>query len=659
MATWDRYKQPTTGLEVKSFLGDFFTIRSYCDDPQGGVFVSKEPVCKLLVTPLSVFINQNFTWDISDSVSSTGTIDTFDIDFDGATSGGDIVAGDWSVDPLTNTNQYTAAGHFTIVATVTDTLGNQSKEARIPVIAIDGTSEGIADESLQRVYIGTTDTGCFVMTPSSPPAASNTGLSGDDLKFRDMKVNPYTADDVNGNHYLLAATKNGLAHSIDGAANWLTISKATLGDPKNTAGDGTPPVTADLDQIGVSFDPQSSTRWYALRTNATRSWIYFSDDSGVTWDNEQVNRLLWGSTTVILTGGGNAFNLSHAKLDTDKSIATFNDNNINMGARVIDVSAGITLGTLSTLITGTNQGGSIDQANTDKAIVAYGDPSASDAGRVRVLTVSGTTITQQTATTFDTLIPLGRHVRIGITPDGTKGCIAYTKTGVGMRLCRITISGNSVTADSPVTHTAHASDGFPLCLRALDNDKILFWYGDNVSDQLFHAQVIDVSGTISQGAVSDLATFGPTVSTEMEENCLTALSATRAVAIFRDALGFKTYMVGINVSGSIVSFDTPVQVGSNTDNSGIDAISDTRGVMAIAESNRIGETFNDTDGVLTEGSIITDSVNISNAYPIFTGNNRAIVLFNNDSTLEANAVILNLVSAGTHSAGGIPGSILV
>lgn len=657
MATWDRYKQPTTGLEVKSYLGDIFTVRSYCDDPQGDVFVSKEPVCKLLVTPLSVFINQNFTWDISDSVSSTGTIDTFDIDFDGATSGGDIVAGDWAVDPLTNTNQYTTAGHFTIVGSVTDTLGNKSKEIRIPVIAIDGTSE-LTEESLQREYNGTTDSGCWILTPAVPPVASNTGLSGDDLKFRDMRVSPYTADDINGNHHIWAATKNGVAYSIDGAANWLTISKATLGDPKNTAGDGTPPVTADLDQIGISLDPQSSNRIYVMRTNATRTWIYWSNDYGVTWDNEQVNRLLWGTTTVILTGGGNAQHLSHARLDTDKSIATFNDNDINMRAMVIDVSAGITLGAGSTLITGNNEGSSIDQADTDKAIVAYGDPSASDIGRVRVLTVSGTTITQQTATTFDTTV--FPNVRIGITPDGTKGVIAYKKTGIGMRLCRITISGNTVTADSPVTHSTHVSDGHPLCLRALDNGRILFWYGDNVTDQLFHAQVIDVSGTISQGAVSDLATFKPVISAGMEENCLTILSDTKGVAIFRDATSFVTHLVDINVSGSTISsFGTPLQVGNSADNGGIDKLSTTRGVIVVPESTRIGKTFNDTDEGLVEGSIIEDSVSAGSAYPVFTGNNRAIVLFRNDTTGEANAVILNLVSGGTHSAGGIPGSILI
>lgn len=291
MATWDRYKQATTGFETKSFLGDIFTIRSYCDDPLGGVFIAKEPVCKLLVTPLSVFINVNFSWDISQSVSATGTLDTYDIDFDGPTSGGDISSAAWA-GAKTGTNQFTSKGHYTIVASVTDTLGKKSKEVRIPIVAIEGADEdsGADDDynSLQRVYKGTTDSGCWIVTPTVAPYAANTGLSGDDLKFRDLAIDHETKDLIPALHFLVAATKTGVAYSVDGAANWLLISKAALGDPVNTAGDGTPPVTADLDQVGVAFDPKRPTRIYVLRTKSNRAWLYYSDNNLASWNNVQI-----------------------------------------------------------------------------------------------------------------------------------------------------------------------------------------------------------------------------------------------------------------------------------------------------------------------------------------------------------------------------------
>lgn len=291
MTTWDRYKQSTTGLEVKSYLGDVFTIRSYCDDPDGGVFVTKEPVCLFSASPVVVFEGQTVSWDISASSSSTGTIDTFDIDWGGTTSTGDLSSQDWSSDPLSGTTTYTNKGRYTITAYVTDTLGTRSKEVKIPVTVMDtgmDEDDGSGYNSLQKVYEGTTDSGCFVLTPTAAAVASNTGLSGDDLKFREMRVHPDTIDDPNGNHHLWAATASGVAYSLDGAANWTVIDKDALGDPVNTAGDGTPPVTADLDQIGLCFDPRNSRRVWVLRTGATRAWLYYTDDYGATWNNVQI-----------------------------------------------------------------------------------------------------------------------------------------------------------------------------------------------------------------------------------------------------------------------------------------------------------------------------------------------------------------------------------
>ena len=62
---------------------------------------------------------------------------------------------------------------------------------------------------------------------------------------------------------------DGISYSTNGGVNWANISKATLGTPENAAGDDPAPVTADLDQIDLSFDPQDSRRLYLLRTTAS------------------------------------------------------------------------------------------------------------------------------------------------------------------------------------------------------------------------------------------------------------------------------------------------------------------------------------------------------------------------------------------------------
>lgn len=281
MTTWDRYKNDNlTGLEVELYSGKVWTPRAYCDDASAtGIYSNKAPVCKLALTPTTQYTGQAIAWDISDSLSATSTIDVFYIDWGGATDIGNLSAQDWATDPLSGDVVYDEAGTYTVEAYVKDLLTTESQHVFITVEIVD---------PVERVYIGSSDAGVFVSDNGSTPAASNTGLSGDDLKLRAVRLNPHTADLPAGQQHVWLATATGLAYSTDGAANWTTISKATLGDPVNTAADDPAPATADLDQIDLCFDPQDDRRIYLLRTTATRAWLYKSDDYGETWSNTQV-----------------------------------------------------------------------------------------------------------------------------------------------------------------------------------------------------------------------------------------------------------------------------------------------------------------------------------------------------------------------------------
>lgn len=283
MATWDRYKNTNpTGLEIRVRSGGTFHPRSYCDDPTlgpVGIYVAKEPVCKLSMTPNPQFSNTNIAWDISDSVSSTGTIDTFDIAWGGTTDIGDLADQAWASDPKTGNVQYTTPGTYTVTATVTDLLGKTSKEAKLTVTII---------ELEATAYIGTTDGGLFTLTPTAGPTAANTGLSGDQLKFRAVHIHPAYKDLASNQIHLWACTADGVSYSADGGGSWTNISKATLGAPENAAGDDPAPATADLDQIDIAFDPQDVNRVYLRRGTATRTWLYWTEDYGANWDNESV-----------------------------------------------------------------------------------------------------------------------------------------------------------------------------------------------------------------------------------------------------------------------------------------------------------------------------------------------------------------------------------
>lgn len=291
MATWDRYKTNTTGLDIIAQLGSRFTPRFYCDDPAGGVYTTKAPKAVLSLDPVVQFTNTNIAWDVSASISASGTIDTFDLTFGGG-GASNLTGQDWSSDPKSGNVQYTSTGTFTVTLYVTDTAGNRSQAAKQQVTIIDGSDEDISD-STQKVYIATSDTGIFTYTSGNAPATANTGLSGGDLNVNAGKLNPaYNHLDSDQHHYWFVCD-TGVIYSTDGAATWNKITKATLGDPTNTAGDASPPDTDDLDEVSLDFDPTDRGRVYVLRvTNSTwnasndpRAFLYWTDDYGATWSS--------------------------------------------------------------------------------------------------------------------------------------------------------------------------------------------------------------------------------------------------------------------------------------------------------------------------------------------------------------------------------------
>jgi hypothetical protein len=267
---------------VTSYTGAIFYPRSYCDDPSlgpVGIYIAKAPVCKLKMTPPVAFVSGSISWDISQSMSATGTISTYTIDFGG---GGvsNITGASWA-GAKTGTIAYNATGTYTVDAFVTDLLSKESKHCKQTIEIV---------VPVERLYIGTTDLGVFVMNNGGTPAASNGGLSGNQLKLRAIRLNPYYKDLPAAQQHVWIATKDGVSYSTDGAATWTNISETILGTPVNDAADSPAPTAADLDNIDIAFDPQDSRRVYLLRTTTTpeRTWLYLSTDYGASWSSAQV-----------------------------------------------------------------------------------------------------------------------------------------------------------------------------------------------------------------------------------------------------------------------------------------------------------------------------------------------------------------------------------
>ena len=278
---WERYSQSPTGWEGEVWSGSVFTPRFFCCN-NDIVYATKPPVCHLSLIPRVQYLGQPIAWNISNSYSPTDTVDLFYIDWGGATDIGDLSGEDFNVDPTSGNVVYDDLGTYTVEAYVKDVLTTESQHVFITV-------EIVLPE--ERVYIPTTDLGVFISISGATPVASNTGLSGDQLKLRSLRVHPAYADLAGSQQHVWLATKDGVSYSTDGGATWANITKATLGTPVNGAGDSPAPASADLDQIDLAFDPQDPRRVYLLRITTTpnkRAWVYLSTDYGVSWTNTQV-----------------------------------------------------------------------------------------------------------------------------------------------------------------------------------------------------------------------------------------------------------------------------------------------------------------------------------------------------------------------------------
>ena len=268
-----RLQSSRMAFEAKITLGPVVSPRFFCCTAGNETGVVKEPVAIINISPVTLCVNDSITYDGTASYDPDGAVTTYAWTFgDAGTSAA-----------ASGAHQYTAVGVYTVTLTVTDGTGLQGS-AYGQVEVVDCTAPGALAPI--EMYVGHKDSGPYYFSTAGAWISKATGLTGNWLNIRCMRMNPFKKYGALGSREIWVATQAGVAYSIDDMATWTQITMPT---PRNTADDSPAPQVTDLDWYSISFNPMYEDEIFILAGTATRSWVYWTEDSGTTWDSWQVN----------------------------------------------------------------------------------------------------------------------------------------------------------------------------------------------------------------------------------------------------------------------------------------------------------------------------------------------------------------------------------
>jgi len=254
--------------EMEVLLGPVVSPRFFCCTAGNVVGVTKEPVAVIDISPTVICVNDSIAYDGTNSFDPDGAIVGYSWNFG---DGGSSIAG-------SGNHQYTTTGTFTVTLVVTDGTGLQGS----------ASAQVVVNESLLTdIFIGHKSAGvwylCYNSCSGGTWVSKNTGLTGNWLNVRDMKLAPFTKYDPV--RHIWIATQAGVAKSENEGSSW---TQFTMPTPENDVGDDPPPVVGDLDWYCIAFNPAYQDEVYILAGTATRVWVYWTADYGDSWSNWQV-----------------------------------------------------------------------------------------------------------------------------------------------------------------------------------------------------------------------------------------------------------------------------------------------------------------------------------------------------------------------------------
>lgn len=337
--------------------------------------------------------------------------------------------------------------------------------------------------------------------------------------------------------------------------------------------------------MGISFGSQIEVTSSGNRPNVTRltdtkalvSYIDGSSDLAGTIVTLSGGSLSTGTEKVIdasITARENRV----ARLSDTKMIIAYNNTSLPSSKAVVITISGTTI-TAGTPITLTDDMVGINHfdlvpLDSSKAVLTYRDGSSNL--KARVLSVSGTTVTENSAFTYDLSGAFAGNKSVVL--SSTKVIVSYRDTSNSNRPTGqvLDISGTTITGNSATQLSANALDtgSFDLQVVLLDSDSYLCYF-KNSSDNLFDGVVVnESSGTLTPGSTQD-------VSDGTNEYFYSSVSGTTIAEIE------KTTGPGDGGTGATVltggSFETLLVISDSV----VDALTDTEVIATFTDTSTV------------------------------------------------------------------------
>ena len=266
---------------------------------------------------------------------------------------------------------------------------------------------------------------------------------------------------------------------------------------------------------------------------------------------------------------------------------------------------------------GTSLNNAVFDGTSNKVIAVYADASSSDAGTAAVGTISGASISFGTPVVFEA----GVRTDIAAIYDSSNGkvVLAYSdknNSNYGTAVVG-TVSGTSISFGTPVVFRAAAIDAIGGTFDSTNN-KIVLCYRDNTNSSYGTAVVGTVSGTSISFGTPVVYNSGTTTS----QNAAFDSSNGKVVIGYRDSgnLGYATAIVG-TVSGTSISFGSEVVFMSATGFAGAMTFDSTNNKVVFS----MADTSDSSYGKAIVGTVSGTSISFG-----------SLVTYENSGAISAN-----------------------